>query len=89
MPEFLLEFYLPRTNTAGVGLSAENARRAAEQLIQEGTQVRFLRAIYVPEDEICLFLYEAASPEAVGEAARRAGLSFERIAETMAEDSGE
>ena len=36
-------------------------------------------AIFVPDDEICFHLYEAASADAAAEAARRAGLVFERV----------
>ena len=40
--------------------------------------VRYVRAIFVPEDETCFFLYEAGSVDAVRKAARRAGLGCER-----------
>jgi Protein of unknown function (DUF4242) len=52
-------------------LSAQ-ARRVCEQLVREGTQVRFVRSIYVPEDGTCFHLYQANSWQAVLEAARRA-----------------
>jgi hypothetical protein len=83
MAEFLGELYLPRTEAAGPAFRADQARRAAEQLSREGTPVRYVRSVFVPEDETCFYLYEAGSVEAVGEAARRAGLSFDRIAAAM------
>jgi hypothetical protein len=83
--EYLVEFYVPRTGTAVVELGAEDARFAAEQLTQEGTSVRYLRSIFVPEDETCFFLYEAASVDAVQKAASRAALAYERISEAVAE----
>lgn len=54
----------------------------------EGIPIRFLRSIFVPEDEACFHLYEAGSLEAVRTAARRAELPFERIAETVADVNG-
>jgi Nickel responsive protein SCO4226-like len=36
--------------------------------------VRFVRSVFIPEDETCLCVYEAASAEDVREAARHAGL---------------
>ena len=39
---------------------------------------------FVPEDETCFVLCEAASAEAVRETVRRAALTFERIAEAVA-----
>jgi len=56
-------------------LSAQ-ARRASEQMRAEGTPVRFLRSIFVPEDDACFYLYQAASAHDVREAARRAQLPF-------------
>jgi hypothetical protein len=46
--------------------------------------VRYVRAIFVPEDETCFLLYETGSADAVREAARRAGLGRERITEALA-----
>lgn len=84
MAEFLVELYVSRTDEAAVERDAERARLAAEELTREGTPVRYLRSIFVPEDETCFLLFEAGSAEAVREAAQRAALQFERIAETAA-----
>ena len=77
-----LELYLPNARMSCDGILAR-ARRGAEQLTTEGISVRFLRSILVPQDETCFCLYEAASPAAVGEAGKRAGLEFERIVEAV------
>ncbi len=45
--------------------------------------MRFLRTIFVPEDETCFFLYRAASADAARRAVDRAGLAFERISEAL------
>ena len=82
MPEFLIEQYVSRTDTAAVERDAERARVAAEELSRKGTSVRYLRSIFVPDDETCFLLYEAESVGVVREAARLAGLPFEQIAET-------
>jgi len=50
---------------------------------REGIPVRFVRSVFVPEDETCFYLYEAASVDAVREAARRAALSVEGVAESV------
>ena len=89
MGEFLVELYVSRADTDAVQRGVERTRRAAEELTREGTPVRFLRSIFVPEDETCFFLCEAASADAVREAARRAALPFERIAEALAESREE
>lgn len=52
---------------------------AADELTRAGTRVRLLRTILVPEEEICFYLYEAQSIDAVREAALRAGIQIERV----------
>ncbi len=74
MAEYLLELYAPRQEAKVFDRRARRAQQAAEELRREGADVRFLRSILVPEDETCFYLYEAASAEAVREAARRAEL---------------
>ena len=81
MAEFLVELYVSHTDAGAVALGAARARAAAEELTREGTPVRYLRSIYVPEDETCFLLYEAGTATVAREAAGRAGLPFERIAE--------
>ena len=71
MAEFLVELYVARGDSAAVEGGAERARAAAEKLTDEGEAIRYVRAIFVPEDETCFFLYEAESADAVREATRR------------------
>jgi hypothetical protein len=80
MPEFLIEQYVSRADTAAVERDAVRAREAAEELSRTGTPVRYLRSIFVPEDETCFLLYEADSASAVREAALRARLPVDRVA---------
>jgi len=61
-----------------------NAREVCEQLTREGTAVRFVRSVFVPEDETCFYLYKAGSADDVRKAARRAELTFERVCEAVA-----
>jgi len=89
MAEYLLELYVSRGDPGAVASGAERARAAAEELTEEGTSVRYVRAIFVPEDETCFFLYEAGSVEAVRDAARRAGLGSERVTEALGARTGE
>ena len=43
--------------------------------------MRWVRSVYVPEYETCLLVFEAPTAEAVDQAGRRAGLTYERIVE--------
>ena len=76
--------YLVEAFSAGLGeqelrQAAVRARAAAQELTSEGTPVRYVRSLFVPDDELCLWLYEATSAEAVGEATRRAAIEVERV----------
>jgi hypothetical protein len=83
MAEFLVEFYLSRTDREAAAAGADSARLAAGELTRRGTPVRYLSSIFVPEDETCFHLYEAISADAIREVAQRAELSFERVLEAI------
>lgn len=77
MSEFLVEAYLSRSDSPVDELHFHEVSPV----------VRFVRSIFVPEDETCFYLFEAPSVEAVREAAHRAGLQVERVSEaTVAAD---
>jgi hypothetical protein len=78
MSEYVIELYVSRADADAVERRAERARLAANELSREGTSVRYVRSIFLPEDETCFLLYEATRVEDVEEAARRASLRFER-----------
>lgn len=88
MPEYLLEQYISRTDAAAVAAGARRARQAADELRREGTPVRYLRSIFVPDDETCFYFYEAVSVEAAREAARRAAIPVESLAEAITDSRG-
>ena len=63
MPSYLVETYLARGRAGERAARERRARTAAEELTQERTPVRFERSIYVPEDEICFFVFDAPRAE--------------------------
>jgi len=87
--EFVLELYVARTDVAAMNSAARRARLAADELTGEGMTVRYVRSIFVAEDEVCFLLFEAASAEAVRTAAGRAGLPCGQLAEVVAESNTE
>jgi len=76
---YLVELYFSRAGSDGLAAAAALARSAAETMALEGLHVRWLRTIFVPEDETCFYLYEADSAELVRQAGARAGIAFERV----------
>jgi hypothetical protein len=83
VPSYLVETYLAR-GLAGERASRERrARSAAEELARERTPVRFDHSIYLPEDEICFFVFDASSGRDVALAAQRAELDPIRVVEAV------
>lgn len=86
MARFLAESYVPRSRADDSGRAAGCARAAAEQLSREGTSVRHVRTMLLPDDETCFHVFEAASADAVGEVGRRAGLDWARIVRAVEQE---
>lgn len=78
---FLVELYLSRPKDI-YGVDAR-ARAAAEELAREGAPIRHVRSTIVPDDEMCLLVFEAPNRELALEATRRAELVSERIVEAI------
>jgi hypothetical protein len=79
MRSYLIETYLPRGGHRERQARERRARSTAEELTAVGTDVRFVRSIHVPEDEICFFVFDAASGRDAASAAERAGLEPVRV----------
>jgi len=85
---YLVESYLPGSRASQLDELAGRARLTAEAMALGGTPIRFVRYTYVPEDEVCLLLFEAASVEIVDAVAKQAGISFERIVSVVEAAAG-
>jgi len=83
MPSYLVETYIARGGAGERTTRERRARSAAEELTREGTRVRFDRSIHVPEDEICFFVFDAASGRNAALAAERAELDPIRVVEAV------
>ena len=76
---YLIELRSPDGGFLDINELASRSRAACRELTAEGTPMRFLRSVFVPEDGSCLLVLEAASAESVRGAMRRAGLPSRRI----------
>jgi hypothetical protein len=81
VPSYLVETYLARRNVSERAARDRDARSAAEQLTRHRTPARFDHSIYVPEDEICFFVFETPTAHIAESLARRAGLEPLRVVE--------
>ncbi|GAA2132349.1 class I SAM-dependent methyltransferase [Nocardioides bigeumensis] len=79
MTEYLVELYVAQGDRAAAQQSAARAESACTELTRQGRPVECVRSIFVPEDDTCFLLVEAASAEHVAEAMRLAGVRQEHI----------
>jgi hypothetical protein len=83
VPSYLVETYIARGQAGERTARERRARSAAEELTHEMASVRFERSIYVPEDEICFFVFDAPSGREAALVAQRAGLDPIRVVEAV------
>ena len=88
MPSYLVETYLARGRAEERAAREERARSAAEELTRAGSRVQFDGAIHVPEDEICFFVFDAASSHDAALVAELAELRPLRVVEAVSSGSG-
>jgi hypothetical protein len=79
MADFLAEVYTPKLDDAALANLVARLEAAVEATSADGSRVRYLRSIHVPEDETCFHLFESESAEVVWEAGRCAGFVFDRV----------
>jgi hypothetical protein len=89
MPSYLIETFLSRGAAGERQARDRRATSAAEAMTQQGTSVRFEGSIYVPEDEMCFFTFEAPSGREAALVAQRAGLEPLRVVQALSPDEGD
>jgi hypothetical protein len=81
--QFLVEVFTPRANAGKLATAERRAVQAAGHLSGPDGEVHFVRATYIPEDEICFFVFDAPSGREAALATRRAGLEPIRVVEAV------
>ena len=79
MRSYLVEVYVPRARVRDATASARRVRETVAELSGRGMSIRHVRTTFLPDDETCFHLVEAASSDVVDEVCRRAGLGHVRI----------
>jgi hypothetical protein len=82
---YTVEIDRPAAGWGDVQQVTAAARRVTDEMRGEGSPVRLLRAVFVPEDESCFFIYEGTNAAAIREAARRADLATGAVRKTILE----
>jgi hypothetical protein len=89
LARYMVELQLPDTGWRDLQRATACARQATDELRGEGAHVRFLRSVFVPEENTCFFLYEGPSAQSVRAAAARAKLGVVRVDAALLLDSEE
>ena len=89
LARYTVELRLPATGWTELQNATARARQATDEMRREGARVRFLRSVFVPEDDACFFLYEGPSAQSVRAAAARAKLGVLRVDAALQLDSRE
>ena len=84
-----METYLARSRSQERSVRERRARLAAQELTKGRSLVRFDRSIYVPEDEICFFVFDAPSGRDAALVAQRAELDPIRVVEALSSQKEE
>lgn len=83
MKQFFIEVFTPRANAGKLAAAERRAISAARRLSTADREVQFVRATYIPEDELCFFVFDAPSGQDAALAAQRAGLEPIRVVEAV------
>lgn len=79
MPVYMVERDLPGISMEQLAEAQKRAIQTGKDMTSEGRAVRYIRSMFVPDEDRCLCLFEAPNPENVAEANERAQIPFTRI----------
>ena len=83
MTQFFVEVFTPRASAGKLAGAERRAKLAARGLSGADGELRFVRATYIPEDEICFFVFDAPSGRDAALAAQRAEIDAIRVVEAV------
>lgn len=83
MPVYMVERDLPGVKMEQLAAAQKAAIEAGKELTAQGKQVRYIRSTFVPGENKCMCLFEAANQENVREANERAKIPFTKIVPAM------
>ena len=81
MPVFAAERELPGITMEQLADAQRAAIATSKQSTAEGTPVKYLRSMFIPEESRCTCLFEAGAADAVRAVNERAGIPFTQIVE--------
>lgn len=79
MSTFLVERHLPGIDREGLRGAQQAARAVSARFRENGRPLHYVRSTFIPGEDRCLCLFEAADAQTVSDANIDAGLPFDRI----------
>ncbi len=83
MSVYMVERNLKGISMEDLGGAQKAAIGKAQEMTAAGTDVRYIRSTFAPDDGRCMCLFEAGSEAEVRRLNDEAGLPYERIVEAM------
>ncbi len=83
MGVYMVERSLKGISMDDLGAAQKAAIGKGEEMTAAGTDVRYIRSTFAPEDGRCMCLFEAKSEEDVKRLNDEAGLPYDRIVEAL------
>jgi hypothetical protein len=84
VPTYLVERYWPGVTSELLLEALNRGRRVMKQMSGEGTPVRDISCIFIPDEEVVFSVYEGPSAAAIRNLNDRAGIPVSRIVEAIA-----
>lgn len=83
MPVYMVERNLGGISMEDLGGAQQAAIGKAQEMRQDGSDIRYIRSTFAPEDGRCMCLFEANSEQDVKRLNDEAGLPYERVVPAM------
>lgn len=83
MSVYLVERRFPEISLEQLGSAQRSAISTAARFSDAGKPVRYLRSVFVPEEHLCMCLFEADRPDDVAAVNQEAGIPYERIVSAL------
>ncbi len=83
MTVYMVERSLKGISMEDLGGAQKAAISKAEEMTAAGTDVKYIRSTFAPEDGRCMCLFEAGSEAAVKRLNDEAGIPYDRVVEAL------
>lgn len=83
MPVYMVERNLSGISMEDLGGAQKAAIGKAQEMRQDGSDIRYIRSTFAPEDGRCMCLFEAGSELDVKRLNDEAGLPYNRVVPAM------